>query len=72
LALSALFSMELLLSELDRQIAGLRDTTLVSGDALAGLRPALARTNHQPGTGNIPVCIALRTPPIATVMQRVG
>lgn len=61
--------------ELDRQIARLVDAKLPTADALAtrlaSLRPRLARAPLAPPTGNIPLCVAIRNPPIAALMERI-
>lgn len=69
--------MELPLADLDRQLARLRDAQLVTADAVATqrdrLRTSLARaaTTLPSPTGTIAVCIAMRTPPITALMQRI-
>lgn len=67
--------MELPLAELDRQLALLRDTKLVPARELAvtNLRDALVRAASKlpAPSGTIPVCIAMRRPPVASLMERI-
>jgi hypothetical protein len=61
-------------AELERQIAALLDVG--PGGAklaaqLAMVRRQLERTAPPEGTGNIPICLAMREPPIAALMQRI-
>ncbi|MBA3396356.1 MAG: hypothetical protein H0T89_27245 [Deltaproteobacteria bacterium] len=63
--------MSTLLSELDRQIATLLDAKLVADEVMAALRERVVRSSPEAGAGNVPICIAMRKPPTAALMQRI-